>query len=74
MNKILKILKFIAERKYLILSMLLDLAALVTLIKEGGSFHFWMLLAMSALIEAAHEFVSIAKKSKEPSKKTITWY
>ena len=74
MNKIFKVFNFIAEKKYLILSMFLDLAALITLIKEGGSFHFWMLLAMSALIEAAHEFVSIARKSKEPSKKTITWY
>jgi hypothetical protein len=67
----LKILTFISERQYLILSMILDLAALITLIKESGSFHFWMLLTASALVGAAHEVVSLIRKSNTYAKKPI---
>ena len=66
-----KILTFIEEKHYLLLSLFLDLAALITLIKESGSFHFWVLMAMSALVGAAHEVVSLIRKSNTYAKKPI---
>jgi hypothetical protein len=66
-----KILNYLTEKQYLLSSLFLNLAALITLIKEGGSFHFWMLMAMSILVGAAHEVVSLIRKSKESDKKSI---
>ena len=70
-----KIINYLDEKRYLLGAMFLDLAALVTLITDGGSFHFWMLIATSLVLQAIHEFFSIVKKNSLYNKnpKTI-WY
>lgn len=56
-----KVIKYITDRYYLFGGLVLDLAALKTLLFEGASFQFWMLCFAAVMLAGMQDIIDNIK-------------